>query len=76
MAGATGGKVSMAWRSAPIRSVGAQPSARRRRALTRASQPCSWVLKSAGPVEDPGQAGAFQVVVGAFDDALVFRLSG
>ena len=59
-------------RSAAIRSVGAHPNARRRRVLTISSQPCSWVLKSAGPGERPaGQEGALQVVVGPFDDTLV-----
>ena len=48
VAGATGGSASIAARSAPIRSVGAQPSARRVRVLTTASQSPSWVLKSAG----------------------------
>ena len=40
--------VSIAARSAVIRSVGAQPSARRRRVFTSASHCCSWALKSAG----------------------------
>jgi hypothetical protein len=46
--GATGGKGSIAARSASIRSAGAQPSTRRRRWLTSASQSPSWALKSAG----------------------------
>ena len=48
VAGATGGRASIAARSALIRSAGAQPSARRVRVLTSASQAYSWALKSAG----------------------------
>ena len=48
MAGATGGTASIAARSAPMRSDGAHPSARRVRVFTTASQADSWALKSAG----------------------------
>jgi len=39
VAGATGGRASMAARSAAIRSIGAQPSTRRTRRFTSSSQP-------------------------------------
>ena len=62
-------------RSAAIRSVGAQPSARRGRVLTSASHCCSWALKSAGPVKRAaGQERALQVVVGPLDQALGLRV--
>jgi hypothetical protein len=51
VAGATGGSGSIAARSALIRSAGAQPSTRRWRWLTRASQSPSWALKSAGELK-------------------------
>jgi hypothetical protein len=50
VAGATGGRASMAARSAAIRSAGAHPSARRGRVFTAANQLLIWALKSTGPV--------------------------
>src|SRR6476646_4765763 len=48
--GGTDGTVSIACRSAPIRSVGAHPSTRRVRPFTTASHCCIWWLKSPGPL--------------------------
>ena len=56
VSGATGGRASMAWRSAAIQSAGAQPGARRTRVLTRAVHSASWALKSAAEANSrPGR---------------------
>ena len=49
--GGIGGNASIAARSAPIRSAGAQPKDRFRRLLANCSQSVSWALKSAGPLK-------------------------
>ncbi len=68
VAGGTGGKASIACRSAPIRSVGAHPNARRRRVFTTGSHCCNWSLKSAGTGERAaGQKRPLQIVVSPFD---------
>ena len=65
------------------RRVGGDPVGRRAAqrpaacaVFTSPSQPCSWVLKSAGPVNDAaGQEGALQVVVQPLDQALGLRVA-
>jgi hypothetical protein len=51
VAGGTGGNASIAARSGPIRSAGAQPRDRFGRRLAISSHAWSWVLKSRGHVK-------------------------
>ena len=74
MAGATGGSASIAWRSAAIRSVGAQPKTPAAPGVDLDQPVLQLGVEVLGPGEDPaGQERALQVVVGALDDALVLR---
>ena len=75
--GATGGRASIAARSAAIRSAGAQPSARRGRVFASASHCRELGVEVRRAGEHPaGQERALQVVMGPLDQPLGFRVGG